>query len=206
MRVQFGEFIFDSETREVRRSDVRVHLTPKAFALLEMLIGERPRAIRKEELRDRLWPNVVVEEANLKNLVVEIRGVLGPGAVRTVHGYGYAFDSSDELPNIAARLVVEGARIQKLKAGENVIGRDDDCSVMIDVAGVSRHHAKIRISHERVTLEDLGSKNGTWKNDERVNGSVELRDGDRIRIGRVSMTFRSNATAESTVTIEEDDR
>ena len=91
MRVQFDEFAFDGERRELRRLDEPVHLTPKAFELLELLIEQRPRAVRKDELRDRLWPDVVVEEANLKNLIAEIRAAVGGDVIRTVQRYGYAF-------------------------------------------------------------------------------------------------------------------
>ena len=89
MRIQFGEYTFDSDSREIRRDDGRpVHLTPKAFDLLHSLIAECPRAMSKAELRERLWPDVVVAEANLKNLVAEIRAVLGGDVIRTVQRHG----------------------------------------------------------------------------------------------------------------------
>ena len=59
----------------------------------------------------------------------------------------------------------------------------------------------IRIAGEQFVLQDLDSKNGTWKNDAPVREAVELIDGDRIRIGGVPLTFRSTAQAESTATI-----
>ena len=99
--------------------------------------------------------------------------------------------------------MIEGDRIHRLKPGDNLIGRDDDCAVILDLTGVSRHHAKIRVAGGRFILQDLESKNGTWKNDQRVKGSVELQDGDRIRVGGVPLIFRSSARAESTATISE---
>jgi len=203
VRVRFGEFTFDGAARELRRLNEPVHLTPKAFDLVQILLRERPRAVRKEELRDELWPDVAVEEANLKNLVVEIRGVLGAGAVRTVHRYGYAFAGSAEAPIASARLVEPNA-VNPLREGANVIGRDDVCSVIIRAAGVSRKHAAIHVAGDRVTLEDLGSKNGTWRNGIRVVGSQELADGDCIRIGGVTMIFRTTPGTDSTVTIDDE--
>ena len=98
MRAEFGEFVFDSATREVTRRGQVVRLAPKAFDLLQILIEERPRAVRKEELRERLWPDVVVDEANLKNLVGEIRSALGEEKIiRTLPRFGYAFASAENL-------------------------------------------------------------------------------------------------------------
>ena len=204
MRVQFGDYTFDDSTRELSRLDEPVHLTPKAFELLQILIRERPRAVSKDELRDSLWPDVVVEEANLKNLVVEIRGVLGAEVVRTVHRFGYAFAGAAETPVTTARLISEGG-IHRLREGANVIGRDDTCAVVIRAAGVSRKHATIHIARGRVTLQDLGSKNGTWRNDVRVIDAQELADGDHIRVGGVKMIFRSTPAADTTVTIDDSD-
>jgi DNA-binding winged helix-turn-helix (wHTH) protein len=201
VQIRFGEFVFDGSSRELtRRGDV-VHLAPKAFDLLQILIEERPRAVRKEYLRDRLWPDVVVDEANLKNLVGEIRAAFsGEKVIRTVPRYGYAFAGGGDMaaPSTPARLI-EGDRVHRLTIGENVIGRDDDCAVVIDFAGVSRRHARITVDHGRFVLEDLGSKNGTWKNETRVRQAVELRDGDCIRLGGVPLTFRSNVRSSTTV-------
>jgi DNA-binding winged helix-turn-helix (wHTH) protein len=199
VQVRFGEFVFDTASRELTRRGEAVRLAPKAFDLLQILIEERPRAVRKQELRDRLWPDVVVDEANLKNLVGEIRAALGvEKVIRTVPRYGYAFAARGSPPETAARLF-QGDRVHRLNDGQNVIGRDDDSTVVLDFTGVSRHHARITVEHGRFSLEDLGSKNGTWKNETRVREAVELRDGDRIRLGGVSLTFRSSTRSRTTV-------
>ena len=54
-----------------------VHLSPKSFDLLQILIERRPALVTKTELQDRLWPDTVVLEANLGNAVAEIRKALG---------------------------------------------------------------------------------------------------------------------------------
>src|SRR5687767_8207331 len=96
MRVQFGSFVFDPETRELLNGAVSVPLSPKAFDLLSILIAERPKAISKNDLLERLWPATFVVEKNLANLVSEIRDAIGddpsdPQFIRTVHRFGYAF-------------------------------------------------------------------------------------------------------------------
>ena len=96
MRIQFGPFTLDFETRQLRNAGQAVHLEPKAFDLLSALVLERPKAISKADLQERLWPGTFVSEANLSNLVAEVRAALAdparaPRFVRTVHGFGYAF-------------------------------------------------------------------------------------------------------------------
>ena len=96
MQVSFGEFVLDLDSRELRRGVEPVRLSPKAFQLLEILVANRPKALSKADLQDRLWPDTFVVEKNLANLVSEIRQALGDspsalGFIRTVPRYGYAF-------------------------------------------------------------------------------------------------------------------
>ena len=55
-----------------------------------------------------------------------------------------------------------------LEEGEHLIGRDPDAEIFLSSAGVSRRHARIGISTGRATIEDLGSKNGTFVGDQRA--------------------------------------
>jgi DNA-binding winged helix-turn-helix (wHTH) protein len=116
MHLQFGEFIFDSETHELLRDHQPVTLSPKAFQLLEILIENRPKALSKSQLHDRLWPNTFVVEANLSNLIGEVRRALDddprrPRFVRTIHRFGYAFraETADlarsETTSVVCRLI-----------------------------------------------------------------------------------------------------
>lgn len=96
MKVSFGEFVLDLDSRELRRGLEPVRLSPKAFQLLEILVANRPKALSKADLQEQLWPNTFVVEKNLANLVSEIRQALGdsssaPVFIRTVPRYGYAF-------------------------------------------------------------------------------------------------------------------
>ena len=96
MRIRFGPFTLDLESRQLISAGQEIHLEPKAFELLSALVLERPKALSKADLQERLWPGTFVAEANLSNLVAEIRAALGdparaPKFVRTAHGFGYAF-------------------------------------------------------------------------------------------------------------------
>ena len=73
-----------------------LQLSRKAFDLLAILLAHRPAVVDKDVLRDQLWGSTTVVDANLNNLVSEIRTVLQddpqqPRFVRTVHRVGYAF-------------------------------------------------------------------------------------------------------------------
>lgn len=64
-----------------------------------------------------------------------------------------------------------------------LIGRSDECDVIIDNSLVSRRHALIEIQGDAITIEDLGSKNGVFVNDAPLIGRLRLSLGDRIVIG-----------------------
>ena len=71
-----------------------------------------------------------------------------------------------------------------------MLGRDPDVAVRIDAPGVSRHHARILAQGGHFTLEDLGSKNGTYLRDARLASPAELADGDELRLGQTLVVFR----------------
>ena len=213
MRIRFVGCVFDSDTREVIREDRLVPLSPKAFQLLDTLIRERPKAISKDELHEKLWPNTFVGDANLANLVADLRAALGddakkPHILRTVQRFGYAFTAEIEEITPAAGAknrpavfkLIWGDREIALKEGENILGRDETAVAWIDVYSVSRHHARVVVSGESAMLEDLGSKNGTFLRGKKLQGRAALRDGDEIRVGTVPMTFRSFSAGVSTQT------
>jgi DNA-binding winged helix-turn-helix (wHTH) protein len=205
MHVRFGEFTIDTESRQLRRGDAECHLSPKAFELLRLLIENRPRALSKGELHERLWPSTFVSEATLSSLVAEVRAALGETAgdgrfVRTVHRFGYAFKGT-AAPEISTASAHNGARCWivwqwgqvALSDGDHLLGRDADVAVWLESPSVSRHHARIRINGTVATIEDLASKNGTYLHGERVARPSPLSDGDEIRLGSVLVRFRLTA-------------
>ncbi|MBK6696197.1 MAG: FHA domain-containing protein [Myxococcales bacterium] len=76
-----------------------------------------------------------------------------------------------------------------LPKGETLIGRSAECHVTIEDPLVSRQHARIMLEGDAVTFEDLGSRNGVRINGLPVKRPVQLRDGDRIRIGTQELVF-----------------
>lgn len=191
MRVRFGEFLLDADTRQLLRAGEAVHLPPKAFCLLELLVRARPRALAKGEIRRRVWAETHAGDANLNVLVGELRQALRddakePRSVRTVFGFGYAFAAEATEEGAEAAVTVQPRvlwerRVIPLLEGENVIGRDEGVAVRIDAPGVSRNHARLLVSRGQATLEDLGSKNGTYLNDQRLDVPTPLPDGAVFR-------------------------
>ena len=208
MRVRFDDCTFDSETREFLRGGEAVHLHPKAFRLLEILLENRPRALSKAELHEGLWPGRFVSEANLASLAAEVRrgiGEKGRGArtLRTVHGFGYAFSGEvlEASTPVGDRFsLVWEQREVTLATGENIIGRDRNATARIDDSTISRRHARIVISGKNVAIEDLGSKNGTFVEGKRIDKPRVLSDGKRIQVGSIVLTFRVFSPEKSTDT------
>lgn len=178
-----------------------------------MLARARPKALSKKELHEALWPSTFVAEANLSNLVAEIREALADNArapifIRTVHRFGYAFCGEtmpmplDADPKTATVVCwIEWGRVRfPLSVGEHVIGRDEDADVRIDASTVSRRHARVIVKFNRAMLEDFGSKNGTFRGGQRVTSSTPLAHGDALRIGTVIVTFHMRSHAGTTRT------
>jgi hypothetical protein len=80
-------------------------------------------------------------------------------------------------------------REHPLTGDQIVIGRAVECDIVITSKRVSREHARVRRDGWRVMLEDTGSTNGTFLNDERIMSSTALHDEDRIKVGDVVLTF-----------------
>ena len=213
MKLHLGELTFDGSARQLLRGAEEVHLSPKAFELLKILIDQRPRALSKQELHERLWPDTFVSEVNLASLIAEIRAALGdpahePVFIRTARRFGYAFSgtvtedgegAADDAAASFCWLIKDGRRVP-LRAGENILGRDLDDGIRLDSPTVSRRHARLVISDGNALIEDLQSKNGTFVGDQAVSSPVALQDGDEIRTGSVVVRFRMTSRKGPTAT------
>jgi DNA-binding winged helix-turn-helix (wHTH) protein len=212
MQLRFGDFTLDTDSRQLRRDDTERHLSPKAFEALCLLAANRPRALSKAELHERLWPSTFVSDATLTSLVAEVRTALGETArrgrfIRTIHRFGYAFrGAAEELTSrapTAARpqcwITWEWGQVG-LVEGTHVLGRATDVAIWLESPTVSRHHARIRVKTWKATIEDLGSKNGTYLRGERLKAPSAVANGDEIRLGSVAVTVRLVETPPSTAT------
>lgn len=201
--LRFGDVTFDPGRRLVLRGPRPVHLEPRAWRLLELLLSCRPKALSKAEILEAVWPDAFVTEGSLSALVKDLRKALGedarsPTYVRTVFGYGYAFEGTvhevaPAAPSSERHVLVWSGIEIRLAEGPNLIGREPPAGIVIAHPSVSREHARIDVEGERAEVEDLGSKNGTWRGETRISGRIPLADGDELRVGVVRLTYRGPA-------------
>jgi pSer/pThr/pTyr-binding forkhead associated (FHA) protein len=89
-------------------------------------------------------------------------------------------------------------------AGEYVFGRGAECHIRPNSDWVSRQHCLLRVAAEATFIRDLGSRNGTLVNGERVIGERRLVEGDRLQVGPLVFEFHTesgthNEAAEDTI-------
>ena len=226
MKVRFGSFVFDSGTRVLleasgprtpsrprtpvpglqpaSRTPHPVHLSPKAFDVLEILLARRPNVVNKDVLMQEIWGGKVVEEANLAIVIGEIRKAVGddsksPAIIVTVprRGYRFAAEAQDvdaERASPADQFVpcwlTWNEKTLPLREGENLVGRHPACAVWINASSVSRTHARIVARAGKVVIEDRGSRNGTFVDGRKIDAPHVLADGSTITFGSESTIFR----------------
>ena len=208
--LRFGECTLDEQAHVLMRRGREVPLSRKAFLLLEALLERRPQVLAHRELRDRIWPETFVSYSCLAGLVSDLRKALGDDHrrahyVRTVHGVGYAFvGETVPAPGVAIEpspyRLRWGGQEFTLVQGSNLVGRGPECQVRIASTRVSRLHSRLVVSADRVTIEDLGSKNGTHLRGQRVSGPTLLRDGEEILLGHEPVLFVAASPGGSTQT------
>lgn len=207
-----GRFVLDLTAGDLRRGEEKIAVPPKVFDLLVYLVKNRGRLVSHDELLDVLWPAAAVGAASLTRAVANLRRALDDPAedplyVETVPRRGYRLIAavkemrSDQAGSAPFALLHQG-RPYVLQTGENVLGRADESVVPIHSPAVSRHHARLTITSTAATLEDLGSKNGTYVRGARIAGPVAVGDGDEIRVGPIKLVFRAWPRDATTITAE----
>jgi diguanylate cyclase (GGDEF)-like protein len=97
----------------------------------------------------------------------------------------------DVAQNAAYLVVMAGSNVGEMyKVGRNemVIGRGQNADIEILDDGISRRHARVRVLDDRTEIEDLGSRNGTFVNGQRVESKGQiLRDGDKVQLSSTTI-------------------
>jgi carboxylesterase family protein len=104
VKLRLGELTFDADARQLLRSGAEIHLSPKAFDLLKILVQHRPRVLSKNELHEHLWPSTFVSETNLPRPPALFEQINETGRAQwtpVVEGY--------EIPDQPRRLYRRGA-------------------------------------------------------------------------------------------------
>jgi diguanylate cyclase (GGDEF)-like protein len=101
--------------------------------------------------------------------------------------------TESEAEGLLACLVGVGGELNgtvfDLKEGETSLGRNSDNTIPLEFAGISRYHLKVIVTPEKVLLEDLGSRNGTFLNNNKVEAILELKKADVIKIGSIALKY-----------------
>jgi DNA-binding winged helix-turn-helix (wHTH) protein len=210
MAYRFGPFLYDPVSSGLLREGAEIPLTHKSRELLLLFLHNPARLLTLEDITERVWPDTAVTDDAVRFQIGELRrafGAAGEAFIRTIRSEGYRWEApvrgeahratrpassakEGKRPERRRLLVLKSGEIPLLE-GENIIGRDPDAALWIDHPSVSRHHARIVIVGQDVTIEDLESKNGTFVNGKRIARSCALSDGDQVRIGPQKMVFRS---------------
>ena len=168
-------------------------------------IGEFLKAL-KECARNAITSEPLTQQRSsdgMKEPPGRVHGVETPTDPGSVRKSSNALDLwktlSEKKPGLPSKsghcrlaMPVAGGKSQifRLTKKETTLGRQPDCDIKFNDLEVSRHHARIHLAHGVAMLEDLESVNGTFVNNQRVTGKVELKHGDRIRLGKmVEMVF-----------------
>ncbi|MEM6296797.1 MAG: FHA domain-containing protein [Myxococcota bacterium] len=96
------------------------------------------------------------------------------------------------MPRFKVRI---GRKTMVLPDGEHDIGRLSECWLTVDDDLASRQHARFHVAGSTAVLVDLGSRNGTFVNGKRIEGRHQLRDGDKVRVGREIMVVLRSETS-----------
>jgi pSer/pThr/pTyr-binding forkhead associated (FHA) protein len=115
-------------------------------------------------------------------------------AVQSVEGFAFR----ERAMNL--RLAIVGGKQAgteiPIRKPQFLIGRGDGCHLRPQTSLVSRKHCAITVEAGLVALEDFGSTNGTFLNDERIEQRCTLKNGDRIKVGALELEVRFDVPAE----------
>ncbi|MBZ5590503.1 MAG: winged helix-turn-helix domain-containing protein [Acidobacteriia bacterium] len=213
---RLGKWLVQPSLNRFVHGDTELHVRPKLMDLLVFLAQHTGEVVSKEEILEGVWAKQFMAESVLSGLMAELRRNLGddahtPRFVETVPKRGYRLiapaepvgDETAATGTAAACVLIVAGRRVPLGEGEHLIGRAPDAAVHIDSTDVSRHHAKIVVREGRASIEDLGSKNGSFVGTQRVTEPTALRNGDQVRVGGVVIAFRLPRYLQSTMTVED---
>jgi DNA-binding winged helix-turn-helix (wHTH) protein len=173
--------------------------------VLQCLADRAGELVPKREITDTVWRVEFISDNRLNRAIADLRKALeddaaNPEYIETIPTMGYRLvapvlveepeEPTGEEPRASSFKLESADKSFQLFEGDNVIGRGVEADIRVDSEWVSRCHARIVISADRATIEDLDSKNGTFIRGSRVDGVVKLHDGDEISVGRGLMILR----------------
>ncbi len=209
-----GEWTVEPTLDRITRDGQTVRLRPRAMDVLTALAVASGELVSKRDLIDTVWQTEFVSEHALTQVIAELRAAFGdnarnPSYIENIPRRGYRLMAAVNQVAEAKESPREASLPFKLAGddgdhpliqGPNIIGRTTDADICVDSTEVSRCHARVTVQGTTATIEDLGSKNGTYLNGERLERPALLTNGDEIWIGRSIARMRFFIEGEPTVT------
>src|SRR6187402_1025972 len=129
MRLSFGPFAFDRQSRLLWREGTEVALPPRVLGVLELLVDRAGQVVARQDLLDGVWKDAFVTDTSLAEAVSFLRQALGddpqsPRYIQTVHRRGYRF-----LAPIVPELPRGQTRVRPLSEDGSESARDEDAEV-----------------------------------------------------------------------------
>jgi DNA-binding winged helix-turn-helix (wHTH) protein len=194
---RLGDWQVLPDQNRIVRGQEKAHLEPRVMELLVHLCRHAGNVVSKHHIIDSVWHQQIVAESALSRCMAVLRRALGddvgqPSYIETIPKRGYrviaeveGIDRIEEAHQgaLSTFRVRVGEHEITLAEGQNTVGRDPSCAVYVDSPKVSRRHALIVVEGKSATLEDAGSKNGTYIRGARVTERVVLGNGDEIIVG-----------------------
>ena len=229
-RYRFADLTLDTGQRRVWRGDEEIQISKLSFNFLRALVEAAPNLLTHDQLAEAVWgPRRVITPENLSQRLMTLRHAIGeraeqPRYIEAVRAQGYRLIPDVETVQVEApprdgrpiRVGADAPRKERryrtlwlisehkqtvLIEGVNIVGRAEDARIQIDLPGVSRHHARITVTGGEAVLEDLGSKNGTLLNRQRMSVPQGLTHGDEILVGGALLRFSVASATSPTATV-----
>jgi predicted ATPase/DNA-binding winged helix-turn-helix (wHTH) protein len=142
--IEFGPFRLSQRERLLTKDGAAVNIGGRALDILIALIGQPGQLVSKNELLDRAWPDVTVDEGSLRFHVAALRKALGDGQdgaryVTNVPGRGYCFVAPISQPSTARPVALPSeGRIRLPSPLRRMVGRDDAVRIISDSLRAAR--------------------------------------------------------------------
>ncbi|HEY4224055.1 MAG TPA: FHA domain-containing protein [Myxococcota bacterium] len=132
-------------------------------------------------------------DAEIEALEVDVDLALDPAPAKK---NGAAVAASAQEPTLV--LLFNGMEVSRHPIPKDglTVGRSKQSDVVISLLGLSRKHAKIARNRDNITVEDLGSQNGTWVNNQRISGQKALKHGDLLNFYDYAVLFLEDGDVE----------
>jgi len=205
--------------RVVNRPPGEINITAEEFQVLFQIgTGKSPAQLRKESGRTAADLYPIIKRLQVTGLIEPIAPMddtapnpkLRPAPAPELPPFAEALDPAPatqkivEPPHMVATLTSDDGTMHPLLEEEETIGRTPANSIALRDASVSARHARVVRTPEGFLIEDVGSRNGTYINSEKVAEKRLLVDGDLVRLGKIILTFNLAAEAKRHQSTERD--